>query len=154
MIEVKRSGQDRRSHSQADISALVSTRSETLARYAELASHRPFETDDQFDVELKQFCEALIDYTASAHFQLYRHWAENNERRQMVRKIADKVYPKIAQTTDQILAFNDRYGDDVDASHQFVQIEHDLSSLGEILADRIQYEDEVISAMTSERRVA
>jgi regulator of sigma D len=99
------------------------------------------------DKALRRFCEALIDYTASAHFQLYRYLADNRERRQSVLAIADELYPKIVETTDQILRFNDKYESmSIDNSIEFLAV--DLSNLGECIADRIQLEDQVISAMT------
>ncbi len=153
MGQVNRTGGDRRQQSQQDINALVSSRSETLSLYAELATHRPFQENANFEEELQHFCEALIDYTANAHFQLYQHMAENKERRKPVVKVADSVYPKIAETTDRILAFNDRYGEHLISLSKIIEsVEHDLSSIGEILADRIQYEDQVIEAMRGERR--
>lgn len=95
---------------------------------------------------LRQFCEALIDYTASAHFQLYRYIADNRERRQLVNSIADELYPRIVETTDQILRFNDKYESmSLDNSVQFLA--EDLSSLGECIADRILLEDQVIKAI-------
>jgi regulator of sigma D len=87
-----------------------------------------------------------MDYTASAHFQLYRYIADNRERRQSVLAIAEKIYPRIVETTDVILRFNDKYESmSLDNSVEFLDV--DLSSLGETLAERIQLEDEVISAM-------
>ena len=153
MAETTRSGLDRRSQSLADVEALVTTRSEALTLYSGLAAHRPFSDNVEFETELKQFCEALIDYTASAHFQLYQHLAENKERRQAMLTVADSAYPKIAETTDYILDFNDSYGDEDSVKKKMGQVEQDLSQLGEILADRIQYEDEVIAALRAQRRI-
>jgi len=97
---------------------------------------------------LREFCEALIDYTASAHFQLYRYLSDNRERRSSVLSIADKLYPVIVETTDVILRFNDKYESmSFDNSVEFLAV--DLSNLGECLADRIQSEDQVIVAMRS-----
>lgn len=154
MVAANRSGVDRRSQSQTDINALVLARSETLSLYAGLATHRPFLANDKFHQELKCFCDALIDYTAGAHFQLYQHLAENKERRIQVMNVANQVYAKISDTTDQILEFNDRYSDEQDLISKVENVERDLSNIGEILADRIQYEDQVIDAMRSERRTS
>ena len=89
----------------------------------------------------------MIDYTASAHFQLYRYLADNRERRQSVLTIAEKIYPRIVETTDVILRFNDKYeAMSFDNSIEFLAV--DLSNLGECLADRIQLEDKVIAAMS------
>lgn len=154
MAQEIRTGTDRRSQSRSDVSALILSRSDTLSRYADLASHRPYNENDKFSEELKKFCQAIIDYTASAHFQLYQHLDENKERRQPVMIVANEVYSAISKTTDLILTFNDRYGDGADISAHMNHIEHDLSSLGEALADRISNEDMIIDAMLCERRSA
>jgi regulator of sigma D len=142
-------GVDRRKSSEK-LDALVSARTETLALLTDLAGRQPFHPDASTERALRRFCEALIDYTASAHFQLYRFLADNRERRQAVRAIADELYPKIVETTDTILRFNDKYESmSIDSSVEYLA--HDLSSLGECIADRIQYEDRVISAMNGGR---
>lgn len=139
-------GVDRRRKSSEQLDALVQSRTETLTLLAELAGRQPFHPDASTERALRRFCEALIDYTASAHFQLYRYLADNRERRQAVLAIADELYPKIVDTTDAILRFNDKYESmPIDSSVEFLA--HDLSSLGECIADRIQYEDRVIAAM-------
>ena len=137
---------DRRKQSQAKLQALVQTRTETLSLLAELASSQPFSPDPATEDTLRRFCQALMDYTASAHFQLYRYIADNRERRQSVLVIAERIYPRIVETTDVILRFNDKYESmSLDNSVEFLDV--DLSSLGETLAERIQLEDQVIGAM-------
>lgn len=139
-------GVDRRRSASDKLAALVSARNETLALLTELAKRQPFHPDASMEKALRRFCEALIDYTASAHFQLYRYLADNCERRQAVLAVADELYPKIVETTDTILRFNDKYETmSLDNSVEFLAM--DLSNLGECIADRIQYEDRVISAL-------
>lgn len=146
-------GEDRRSRSREKLATLVKTRTETLSRYTELASQRPFVQDREVEEALQEFCQVLIDYTASAHFQLYRYITDKLERRTAVLKVADNVYPHIAQTTDAILRFNDRY-EDLDLLNGeetlLELLDKDLSRLGETLAERIQLEDKVISALTGQ----
>ena len=139
-------GIDRRSNSLEKLDTLVSSRTATLALLADLATRQPFNPEPSMEKALRQFCEALIDYTASAHFQLYRYLADNRERRSSVLTLADKLYPTIVETTDVILRFNDKYETmSLDNSVEFLAV--DLSNLGECLADRLQCEDEVIEAM-------
>lgn len=142
--------QERRGQSHDNIQTLVSTRTDTLALYSQLASKTPFNTDRPTQKLLQEFCESLIDYTATAHFQLYRHIDEKKERRAPVQNIAENVYPDIADITQKILDFNDKY-DCEDACADFGNLESDLSSLGEILADRIEMEDKIINALTVSR---
>jgi regulator of sigma D len=139
-------GEDRRQRSREKLESLVSSRTATLALLTELASRQPFNPEPSVEKALREFCEALIDYTANAHFQLYRYLADNRERRASVLAVADEIYPKIVETTDQILRFNDKYESmSLGNSVEFLAV--DLSNLAECIADRIQLEDEVISAM-------
>jgi len=137
--------EDRRARSREKLHTLVETRTQTLALYADLAAHQPFSAAPAVADSIQNFCQALVDYAASAHFQLYRYIADNKERRQSVIDVAQQVYPRIAHTTDAILDFNDRY----DIAHFGERVDglaDDLSSLGEMLADRIQWEDKIIAA--------
>ena len=139
-------GVDRRNNAAEKLDVLVSSRTATLSLLAELATRQPFHPEPSMEKALREFCEALIDYTASAHFQLYRYLSDNRERRSSVLSIADKLYPVIVETTDVILRFNDKYESmSFDNSVEFLAV--DLSNLGECLADRIQSEDQVIVAM-------
>lgn len=138
-------GEDRRARSREKLHTLVETRTQTLALYADLAAHQPFSADPDMADSIQNFCQALVDYAASAHFQLYRYIADNKERRKAVIDVAREVYPDIARTTDAILEFNDRY-DVAHFSERVAGLAGDLSSLGEMLADRIQWEDRIIAA--------
>ena len=153
MVSEFNAGNDRRSKSREKLATLVKTRSETLSLYSELANQRPFEADEVTSEALQEFCQALIDYAASAHFQLYRYISDKLERRTPVLDVADKIYPRIVQTTDTILRFNDKY-EDVDILNGNAEVlallDSDLSSLGETLAERIQLEDQVIGAITGQ----
>ena len=131
--------------SRQPMDSLLGARKETLSLYSELAGLRPFKEEDDVSVVLQEFCETLMDYTASAHFQLYRFIEDGSERRSNVRNVAKKIYPNISQTTEQFLDFNDKYEAEQKGEH-FSSLDDDLSSLGEMLADRILYEDQVISA--------
>lgn len=139
---------DRRAESRDKLQTLIEARTETLSLYNQLAAMRPFTVKDDVQLLLQEFCEALVDYTASAHFQLYRFIEEGTERRQPVREIADRVYPQIEKTTSYIVDFNDKYDSD-NQSNNMSKLADDLSDLGEVLADRITFEDQVISAFRS-----
>lgn len=141
---------DRRARSKERLASLVASRNETLALYSDLASHRPYQPSEETEERIRRFCQALVDYAASAHFQLYRYIVENKERRQAVVDLARQVYPQIAATTDAILDFNDRY-DVAPLENRIGDLADDLSQLGERLADRIQLEDQVIEALDGRR---
>lgn len=141
---------DRRTGSRQMIGELLKVRERVLALYSELAEQQPFapERARVFEV-LEQFCQALIDYTADAHFRLYRYVDEKRERRLAVAQVAERVYGGILETTDTILLFNDQY--DFSRGRKAIDVstlEQDLSTLGERLADRIDLEDQIIGALS------
>jgi len=148
----RRNRPERRARSYKEINDLVESRTGALTLYGELAAKRPFSAEQSTQVLLQNFCESLIDYTASAHFQLYRHIDEDRERRLPVLEVADKIYPVISDITQKILDFNDKY-DCEDHCSDLSHLADDLSLLGESLADRIELEDQLIEMMMSNRRV-
>lgn len=144
---------ERRSQSHQAIKKLVDHRTQMLSLYGELAAHRPFtaaENSEYIQNLLQRFCQALIDYTADAHFRLYRFVDNNKERRTSVVDVAKTVYPYIEETTQMILDFNDKY--DSDEFKQYLpMLENDLSVLGERLADRIEQEDRLVDILSKGR---
>lgn len=141
---------ERREESKKQLQTLVSSRTDTLALYSRLAATKPFKTNKTTQKLLQEFCEKLIDYTAGAHFQLYRYIDERTERRKPVLDVADRIYPNIVDSTQRILDFNDKY-DCEEHCENFSQLETDLSTLGVILADRIDMEDKLIGILNSPR---
>ncbi len=141
---------ERRAESHKQIETLVSSRTDTLALYSKLAASKPFAPNKSTQKLLQEFCESLIDYTASAHFQLYRYIDERKERRKPIIDVAAEVYPGIADSTQKILDFNDKY-DCEDHCDDLKELEGDLSQLGVILADRLELEDRIINILTTPR---
>lgn len=143
---------ERRGESLDKLHTLLETRKEALSLFSQLAGMRPFKADQNVQMMVQEFCEALIDYTASAHFQLYQYIENKSERREAVKNKAEQVYPSISSLTKLILDFNEKYdvedGDDLEQSLD--HLDKDLSKLGEILADRILLEDQIIAAFTNQ----
>ncbi|HQU15889.1 MAG: hypothetical protein B7Z66_06230 [Chromatiales bacterium 21-64-14] len=144
---------ERRAQSHDIIRDLVRSRTETLSLYNDLASMRPFRSSGSVKTTLDHFCQALMDYTASTHFQLYRRIEENTERRTPVLRLAGEIYPRVLGTTEVIVDFNDRY-DPTQPLNDPERLTADLSLLGEALAERIELEDRLIQALTKNRRPA
>jgi regulator of sigma D len=143
---------DRRAGTQAMVQKLVAERTEMLSLYWRLAGMDSLGGGHEIDRKTKQkqlpgFCQVLVDYIAAGHFSLYERIVSGTERRLQVREIAEKLYPRISETTQHALDFNDRYdcGDHCQITEKFDQ---DLSRLGEELTARIELEDQLISAMT------
>ncbi len=142
---------ERRLVTHSSIDELVLTRTQLLSLYNEIAIHPPQVGDAAVPELLRQFCQSLIDYTATAHFKLYQYFDEKRERRKAVIDVAEKAFPRIAKCTDSILEFNDKYDhpETINDDSKLASLKTDLSNLGETLADRIELEDKVIRAMVS-----
>lgn len=142
---------ERRTRSLTMVRKLVEARTEMLSLYNALAAKKPFKQDAQLPELLAEFCSALVDYTANAHFQLYRYFAENRERRGEVVRVADRIYPRIVDITQAVLDFNDKYDTEAQRNN-LSHLETDLSRLGEHLAERIELEDELLDILTGSQR--
>lgn len=139
--------QERRGRSQDLVNKLVAERTEMLATFCKLAGIEPY-TPDHEPVQkmLQAFCQILVDYIAAGHFALYERIAEGKERRQEVRDVAERVYPRIMKSTDAALDFNDKY-DCEDHCTALDSLAADLSRLGEELAARIELEDRLLATI-------
>jgi regulator of sigma D len=96
---------------------------------------------------LDKFCQVLVDYIAAGHFGLYERIIDGTERRKGVAELAVHLYPLIDEATQIALVFNEKYAADranIDLQH----LHKDLSTLGESLATRIEYEDELIQKLS------
>lgn len=140
--------EERRVQSRTIIESLIASRTETLAQYKDVMTYKPFEMNDTLQEVLEDFCESMVDYTAKAHFNLYNYLEVHKERRQSVLKVADSVYPELVANTQKILDFHDMYNSDV-TEMQCDKLENCLNGVGELLADRINLEDDVIGALLS-----
>ena len=149
-MQTQEASRERRVGSQDKLRTLLQSRTETLALFSQLVGSRPFNPDQELHLLLQEFCEALVDYTASAHFQLYRFLDDGSERRGNIKTIAANVYSRIVDTTQLILDFNEKYESEENCK-DFTALDQDLSQLGETLADRIQMEDQIIEALSVSR---
>jgi len=137
---------ERRSGTRALIDKMLTERQRMLVLFERLAGVEPYADERPNDTLLQEFSQILVDYIASGHFGLYERINEGKERRRGVVKLADQLYPRIANTTQVAIAFNDVYeksnGERI--SSELTQM---LSNLGEELAVRIELEDQLISEM-------
>lgn len=152
MPEKQQLSPERRTRSLSMIRKLVKSRTEMLSLFNDLASKKPFEDADGSTELLGDFCAALVDYTANAHFQLYRYFAENRERRSGVYTVVDRIYPRIVDITQEILDFNDKYDTEAQRRSQLNQLAKDLGRLGEHLAERIELEDQLVNNLSGPPR--
>ena len=141
---------ERRARTRKEIKQLIEERNSVLSQYYNLAriTEDP-ETDlhNTADI-LEEFCQELVDYMATGHFEIYRRIEDGNERRDEIVRLAERIMPRINDTTQVAIAFNDLYDDtsnlDDDA---FDQLPNYLAKLGEELATRIDLEDKFINTL-------
>ncbi len=151
MQTTEKSISERRTGSFTMVKKMVHTRNNMLTMFNNLANNKPFSDATESTELLAEFCASLIDYTANAHFQLYRHFAEDRERRGDIQDVARRVYPRIVDITQRILDFNDKYDSEEQRRARLNELESDLSSLGEVLAERIELEDELVNTLCHSR---
>lgn len=141
---------DRRARTRKEIKQLIEERNTVLAQYYNLAKHTEASDDDLNGTleMLQEFCQELVDYMAIGHFEIYRRIEEGNERRDDITKLADKIMPRINDTTQVAIAFNDLYDDTANLDESAVtQLPNYLAKLGEELATRIDLEDQFINTL-------
>ncbi len=97
--------------------------------------------------EISQLCNALVDYVSAGHFEIYEQLLDCAENRSAeATQLAKKLFPRIAQGTDTILNFSDKYGDHADESLS-TDFDLELSHVGQILEERFEMEDALIHAL-------
>tara|TARA_Y100001934_G_scaffold281070_1_gene389608 strand:- start:1210 stop:1632 length:423 start_codon:yes stop_codon:yes gene_type:complete len=111
MTDQESPDQDRRKGAQSVVEQKLAERQEMLALFSKLAGLEPYGSGKSSVEQLKQFCQILVDYIATAHFGIYERIAEGKERRQQVVDVAASIYPRVREMTDEAVRFNDRYED-------------------------------------------
>ncbi|MCP5415907.1 MAG: Rsd/AlgQ family anti-sigma factor [Chromatiaceae bacterium] len=139
-------GSERRVRTRDMIDKWLAERQEMLVLYCQLAGLEPYTPERSTRELLRNFCQVLVDYIAFGHFEIYNRISQGGERRQSVLRIAEEVYPKIAEVAEISVAFNDKY-DATDNFPSMEQLDQDLSVLGAEIAQRIELEDRVVQAL-------
>ena len=138
--------EERRARMAEAIEQLIARRRDVMVGYCELAGLEQYDDAEVVHPMLRKLCQSMMDYTALGHFEIYERIISGNERRAQVREIAAMTYPALADTTDLLVDFNDKY-DVLDDRDSMNQLADDLSRLGETFATRIELEDQILSAL-------
>ena len=146
MTITKQVVKERRSGTQEMIAKLNAERTEVLVSFCKVAGLEPFVEEKPARLALQEFCQVLVDYLATAHFNIYERIANRTERRREAATLAEQIYPRILESTQIALDFNDKY-DCADHCEHTDSLSKDLSTLGEELAQRIELEDQLIKAL-------
>lgn len=139
-------GHERRIRTKDMVEKWLDERQQMLVLYCKLAGIDSFSPDKPEKQLLRDFCQLLIDYVAFGHFEVFDRITSGEERRGEVVRVADAAYAKIAEVTELVVAFNDKY-DLSDHRQPLDNLTKDLSILGEDLAIRIELEDRLVKAL-------
>jgi regulator of sigma D len=95
-------------------------------------------------------CELLVDYVSAGHFEVYHELLEEAESfADGSGSLAEKLMPAIGDTTEVILAYEEKYtSDNCDSG----KLKRDLSALGEVLESRFLLEDQLIAGLHNSHR--
>ena len=98
----------------------------------------------------KQLGQLLVDYASAGHFEVFHELiSEAQLFEDGGQKMAARLIPQISDTTEVILAYEEKYGEGQDHPNT---IERDLSALGEMLESRFVLEDQLITGLHNRHR--
>tara|TARA_R110002110_G_C13470513_1_gene720832 strand:+ start:73635 stop:74114 length:480 start_codon:yes stop_codon:yes gene_type:complete len=95
-------------------------------------------------------CELLVDYISAGHFEVYNELlVEAESFGDGSDTLAEKLIPAIGDTTEVILAYEEKYRGE---EPWLDTLKRDLSALGEVLETRFVLEDRLIAGLHNRHR--
>ncbi|MGF2735463.1 sigma D regulator [Marinobacter sp. DUT-1] len=145
MLENCRNARERWGGVSELIDRWLKERQELLVHYCDLTGENDFSQTEALTEKFVRLCEVLVDYVSAGHFEIYEQLIqEAREFNDGGLELAAKVYPKIEQTTEIALNFNDRLDGQSLSESQVRELFNELSRLGEALESRFEMEDFLI----------
>lgn len=130
----------------------LAERQALLVLYYKIAGFSPYVRKDNAlpsQLVIQTFCQILMDYLSAGHFEVYDDIAKACEQKgDKSEQLANELYPRISETTDLALDFNDKYAE-VAKDDLLNDFDSDLSKLGEALEQRFALEDQLIDNLYS-----
>lgn len=126
-------------------------RREVLGKYTEIVVSLDSGPDpDAISKRQGALCELLVDYVSAGHFEVFHqliHEAETFGDDSCA--LTEQVMPAIGDTTEVILAYEEKYGGPGGSREK---LKRDLSALGEVLESRFVLEDRLIAGLHNRHR--
>ncbi len=142
--------ENRRTRQTHTINSLLNERQKVLVSMCTLAELESSEIATESVIgDLRSFNQQLVDYTALGHFEIYERIIDGKERRGNIKRVADRVYPTISETTQLFVDFNDKY-EGADEPDSLTDLYQDLSRIGEAMAERIESEDMLLREISDQ----
>jgi regulator of sigma D len=122
-----------------------------LGKYTEIVVTLDSRPDHEvLERRQKALCELLVDYVSAGHFEVFHELINEAESfGDDSCALAEKLMPAIGDTTEVILAYEEKYGD---GQGKLVKLKRDLSALGEVLESRFVLEDRLIAGLHNRHR--
>jgi regulator of sigma D len=126
-------------------------RREVLGKYTEIAVALDSQlSDENLQQRQKVLCELLVDYVSAGHFEVFHELIDEAESfADGSGELAGKLMPAIADTTEVIMAYEEKYSG---AQGRPEKLKRDLSALGEALESRFVLEDQLIAGLHTRHR--
>lgn len=98
--------------------------------------------------KFQSFCQILVDYVSVGHFEVYEQLiSEAAQYDNSGLELAKKIIPRIEQSTEIALAFNDRFDDIHKVDDGIEGLIEGLETLGRKLEERFELEDKLIESL-------
>lgn len=126
-------------------------RRELLGRYTEIVVALDSSPAKE-DLARRQqaLCTVLVDYVSAGHFEVFHELLNEAEFfADGSGTLARQLMPDIGDTTEVILAYEEKYGS---GEAYPTTLRRDLSSLGELLESRFVLEDRLIAGLHNRHR--
>ena len=152
MLEQCKDAQERWGGVHQMIDKWLNDRQALIVRFCNLSASRPLSDETPLGQSIQAMCESLIDYCSAGHFEIYEQlMAEAREFDDGSISLADELMPRLEELTGKCVDFNDTY-DKHCTLDQLAKLPEDLSSLGEVMEERFQIEDQLIEKMHNVHR--
>lgn len=126
-------------------------RRELLGRYTEIVVALDSNPEQSVMTSRQQaLCDLLMDYVSAGHFEVFNQLLNEAETfADGSGALAQKLIPEIGDTTEVILAYEEKYGASGAGGGK---LKRDLSALGEVLESRFVLEDRLIAGLHNKHR--
>ena len=149
MLEGCKNAQERWGGVHKLIDVWLTERQEVIVLFCGINTLQPFSPrETPISVKVQAFCQVLIDYCSSGHFEIYQQLLEEAKQyNDGGIELANRAYPVLEEMTQQCVDFNDKYDSAEHCIENITDLSHDLSDLGEMLSMRFELEDELIAKL-------
>ncbi|MCV6622509.1 sigma D regulator [uncultured Pseudoteredinibacter sp.] len=125
-------------------------RKQLLVEYSALCQRLDDMESPALKARLRRFCQSLMDYVSTGHFEVYEQLETESKRYQDKEALllGSRLYKQLQSCTEVVLDFDQRYTQ----LDNLGSLARDLSKLGLCLEKRFFVEDSMVSVMHDAHR--